>query len=71
MRVVACSRKEDVLRWATCSLVCPLMAEDEPDGDNGGRMSCVESKSESDAPGSVTGVDDREASIISSGGVNP
>lgn len=71
MRVVARSRKEGFLRWATCSFACPFTADDEPDKDNGGSMSCVESKSDSDALGSVTGVDDRDAFIISSGGVNP
>lgn len=64
MRVAACSRKVDLLRWTPPSPVCPLTAEDVPDGDNcGERMSRVESKSDSDAPGSVTGVDDRGVSM--------
>ena len=63
MRVTT-SRRVDFLRWTPPSLVCPLTAEDEPEGDNCGETTTgVESKGDSATPGSTSGVHDRGVSI--------
>lgn len=62
MRVAARCRREGFVRCAPCSVVRLLTPEDELAG-SGERINRVESKSDSEVPGSATGVNDRGVSM--------